>query len=295
MFAPGIVIQISLLIVHRSGLQHFLIVEHDLHTKREYTKHLSALFPISHATLASLSAFVAASPSAISSSSVSLAQTINTIVDIFSGADDAFQLYNQAVESWHDQLSQLIKLEEDIAAILCDKEILVSRLIKVSKSSKTTRDPRSSVILPSGSASFTYLPSTNSTLHGSSNTKLLQAQEELRACEAHLAAKELESKALRVSKAREGLGARCRALVDYHPFTSVLCMHPVPELPLASSPLHLSSPSPSVTPKQKPLPSLALPSHVTQGPISYSSDISSLTPSQSASQRHDEPSRGTSQ
>ncbi|KAG2045927.1 hypothetical protein BDR06DRAFT_900004 [Suillus hirtellus] len=93
--------------------------------EKEYTKHLSALFPISHATLASLSAFAAASPSAIPSSSVSLAQTISTIVDIFSGADDAIQLYNQAVENWHDQLGQLIKLEEDIAAILCDKEILL--------------------------------------------------------------------------------------------------------------------------------------------------------------------------
>ncbi|KAG2045926.1 hypothetical protein BDR06DRAFT_1015179 [Suillus hirtellus] len=75
----------------------------------------------------------------------------------------------------------------------------------------------------------------------------------------------------------------------------MLCMHPVPELPLASSSLHSSSPSPSVTLKQQPLPSLALPSHVTQGPISYSSDISSLKSSQSASQRHDGPSRGTSQ
>ncbi|KIK32574.1 hypothetical protein CY34DRAFT_757790 [Suillus luteus UH-Slu-Lm8-n1] len=53
--------------------------------------------------------------------------------------------------------------------------------------------------------------------------------------------------------------------------------------------------NPSSSYGQGPLPSLALPSHVTQGPISYSSDISSLTPSQSASQRHDGPSRGTSQ
>jgi hypothetical protein len=92
--------------------------------EKEYAKHLSALFPISHAALASLSAFAAASPSAIPSSSVSLAQTIGTIVDIFSSADDALQLYNQAVENWRDQLGQLIKLEEDIAAILRDREIL---------------------------------------------------------------------------------------------------------------------------------------------------------------------------
>jgi hypothetical protein len=93
--------------------------------EKEYTKHLSALFPISHGALASLSAFAAASPSAIpTSSSVSLAQTIGTIVDVLSGADDALQLYNQAVENWRDQLGRLIKLEEDITAILRDREIL---------------------------------------------------------------------------------------------------------------------------------------------------------------------------
>lgn len=276
--------------------------------EKEYTKHLSALFPISHAALASLSAFAAASPSAIpSSSSVSLAQTIGTIVDVLSGADDALQLYNQAVDNWRDQLGHLIKLEEDIAAILRDREILVTRLIKISKSSKTTRDPRSSLVLPSGSTSFTSLPSTNSTLHGSSNTKLLQAQEELRACENHLATKELELDALRVSIAREGLGARCQALIDcgwawgemgkegLRALQSLNACSDgkVPGPPLSSFPSH--SPSTSITLKQKPLRSPALPSHVTQGPISYSSDISSLTPSQSASQQHDGPSRGTSQ
>lgn len=272
--------------------------------EKEYTKHLSALFPISHGALASLSAFAAASPSATrTSSSVSLAQTIGTIVDVLSGADDALQLYNQAVENWRDQLGRLIKLEEDITAILRDREILVTRLIKVSKSSKTTRDPRSSLVLLTGSTSFTSLPSTNSTLHGSSNTKLLQAQEELRACEAHLATKELELEALRVSIAREGLGARCRALIDCGWVWGEMGKEGLRALqslnassfddqepPLASSPSHL--PPRSVTPKQKLSPSPALPSHVTQA---YSSDISSLTPSQSASQQHDGPSRGTSQ
>ena len=90
----------------------------------------------------------------------------------------------------------------------------VTRLIKVSKSSKSARDSRSSLIVPSGSTSFTSLPSTNSTAHGSSSTKLLHAQEELRACEAHLTTKELELEARRISTAREGLGARCRALID---------------------------------------------------------------------------------
>jgi hypothetical protein len=199
--------------------------------EKEYSKHLSALFPISHATLASLSAFAAASPSTtpLPNPSISLAQTIATIVDILAGADDALQRYNQALENWRNQLGHLIKLEEDIAAILRDREILcvltvslplsvnflfrVTRLIKVSKSSKAPRD-RSSTILPSGSASFTSLPSTNSIVHGTSSTKLLHSQEELRACEAHLASKEVELEERRISIAREGLGARCRALID---------------------------------------------------------------------------------
>ncbi|OJA15511.1 hypothetical protein AZE42_11389 [Rhizopogon vesiculosus] len=300
--------------------------------EKEYAKHLSALFPISHAALASLSAFAAASPSAtpFSKSSVSLAQTIGAIVDILAGADDALQRYNQALENWRGQLGRLIDLEEDIGAILRDREILVTRLIKVSKSSKAARDSRPPPVGPSGSASFTSLPSINSTAHGSCSTKLLQAQEELRACEAHLAAKELELDAHRISIAREGLGARCRALIDcgwvwsemgkeglralqslgtsnsdnqgvlicrYYCFDhSTLgkfhscCNHSVPEPPL-TSPSH--SQTPSITlPQQKPLHSPAL---LPQGPLSYSSDISSLTPSQSASQQHDALSGETSQ
>ncbi|KAG2337869.1 hypothetical protein BDR05DRAFT_894561, partial [Suillus weaverae] len=166
----------------------------------------------SHAALASLSASTAASPSP----SASIAQTIGAVANVFSGADDALHLRNQAVENWHDRLGQLIKLKGDVATILRSKEICsVTRLIKVSKSSKTTRDPRSSLILPSGSTSFTSLPSTNSTPHGSSNTKLLRALQELRACEAHFAAKELDLDALWVSIAREGLRPCCRALVDW--------------------------------------------------------------------------------
>lgn len=70
--------------------------------------------------------------------------------------------------------------------------------------------------------------------------------------------------------------------------------HSPPEPPSASFPSH--SRSPSITlPQQKPLPSSALPPHLAQGPISYSSDISSLTPSQSVSQQHDAPLGETNQ
>jgi hypothetical protein len=37
---------------------------------------------------------------------------------------NVFQFYNWAVENWCNQLGHLIKLEEDITAILCDRETL---------------------------------------------------------------------------------------------------------------------------------------------------------------------------
>lgn len=74
---------------------------------------------------------------------------------------------------------------------------------------------------------------------------------------------------------------------------SICGNHLVPEPPLALFPSHSRSSS-TTLPQQKPLSSTALP-HLAQGPISYSSEISSLTPSQSASQQHDAPSGETSQ
>ncbi|KAG1811028.1 hypothetical protein EV424DRAFT_1570891 [Suillus variegatus] len=225
--------------------------------EKEYTKHLSALFPISHAALASLSAFAAASPSAIlTSSSVSLAQTIATIVDILSGA---LQLYNKG---------NSVRLNY-FSLAPANLHLRVTQLMKVSKSSKTARDPRSSLNLPSGSTSFTSLPSTDSTLHDSSNTKLLQTQEELRACEAHLATKELELEASRVSIAREGgLGRNGQGLRALQTLSTSSSDAQEPEPLLAPFPSNSHPPSTSITPKQKHVPSRALPSRVAQGQYS---------------------------
>jgi len=68
----------------------------------------------------------------------------------------------------------------------------------------------------------------------------------------------------------------------------VILIHPAPEPSSPSFPSHPRSPP--ITLQQKS----ALPPHLAKGPISYSSDISSLTPSQSASQQHDAPSGETS-
>ncbi|KAI6115747.1 hypothetical protein EV401DRAFT_2210762 [Pisolithus croceorrhizus] len=205
------------MVVHRPPDSRLLtnLIAHE----KEYTKHFVSLFPLSHAALASLSAYSAASPSEnpYSSNSGSPAQVLGAIVDVLAGADDALQRYLHAVEKWREQLVSLKELEDDVGSILRDREILVTRVIKLSKAQKSGRDSRSSFIMHPGgsSASFSSLPSTaNSITIGSASSKLAHAQAELQACESHLADKERELAVRRISVVREGLGARCRALID---------------------------------------------------------------------------------
>ncbi|KAG8220344.1 hypothetical protein J3R82DRAFT_3438 [Butyriboletus roseoflavus] len=262
--------------VHRAPDSRLLtnLIAHE----KEYTKHLASLFPLSHSALASLSAYAAASPF----QPASPAQSIATVVDVLASADDALQRYNQAVETWREQLASLKDLEDDLTAVLRDRDILVTRLIKASKSTRDTH--RSSRLITPltglGSVSLSSLPSTNSTTTGSgsgsgpasTNAKLAQAQAELQACEAHLVAKERELDARRVSIAREGLGARCRALIDCGWVWGEMGKQGLKALQALSTNGVASS---SLT---------AIPPHLGLNPNTYPSDSSSLTPSQSASQ-----------
>ena len=269
-----------------------------IHHEKEYTKHLAALFPLSHAALASLSAYAAASP----------AQSIATLVDILAGADDALQRYTHAVDAWREQLVALKNLEDDLAAVLRDRDILcvsplsllalahrlrsVTRLIKASKS---TRDAHRSSRLVApltglASASLSSLPSTNSTIAGSTgpastNARLAQAQAELQACEAHLVTKERELDARRISIARDGLGARCRALIDCGWVWGEMGKQGLKALGANGSSLagtwrrcvSCATLTPMIVPS-------AIPPRLGTNPTTYASDNSSLTPSQSASQ-----------
>lgn len=83
----------------------------------------------------------------------------------------------------------------------------VTRLIKVSKQQKPTRD----VILATSSSSSTLSVGRPEVQVGS---KLAAAQSELQACEAHLAAKEKELDVMRTAALRSGLSTRCKALVE---------------------------------------------------------------------------------
>ncbi|KAL4072111.1 hypothetical protein J3A83DRAFT_2974547 [Scleroderma citrinum] len=262
--------------------------------EKEYTKHFVALFSLSHTSLASLSAYGSASPSEnpYSTISGSPAQVLAAIVDVLAGADDALQRYLQAVEKWREQLVSLKELEEDVGAILHDREILVTSVIKLSRSRKSGQNARSSFILhPGGSSSFSSLPSTNSTITGAAGSKLAQAQVELQACERHLAEKERELAIRRISVLREGLGGRCRALIDCGWIWGEMGKQGLRALqslstdasdPRAAFPRVHSPSSPRTQKYQNLDPSSA---NTPPGQTSYSSDISSLTPSQSASQR----------
>ncbi|KAF8554847.1 hypothetical protein OG21DRAFT_1508354 [Imleria badia] len=262
--------------VHRPPDSRLLtnLIDHE----KDYAKHLASLFPLSHAALASLSAYAAAAPS---STPTSPAQSIAAVVDVLASADNALQRYTLAIDTWREQLAALKALEDDLAAILRDRDILVTRLIKASKS---TRDAHrtSRLVGPLtnlGSASFSSLPSTNSTAGSgpaSTNSKLAQAQAELQACEAHLVAKERELDARRITLARDALGARCRALIDCGWVWGEMGKQGLRALqPLSATENGTVQKPPSAIP-----PRLG----VNGNPNTYASDNSSLTPSQSASQ-----------
>ncbi|KAJ3522692.1 hypothetical protein NMY22_g11779 [Coprinellus aureogranulatus] len=127
---------------------------------------------------------------------------------ILAAADDAHARYAAAVEEWRDMLRGLHALEEEVGSVIRDREILVTRLIKASKSSKPSsshpRTPSSSSLNLAGSYR-TLAPTT---------TKLAAAQSELQACETHLAAKERELEVRRIQVIRDGLTLRARAMAE---------------------------------------------------------------------------------
>ncbi|KAJ7026940.1 hypothetical protein C8F04DRAFT_883839, partial [Mycena alexandri] len=169
--------------------------------EKEYAKHLATLLDHSNASLASVTAYA-------SSSSPASAHLILTVAGSLSAADDALRHYAAAVDRWRDYLKGLKGLEDEVGNIMRDREILVTRLIKASKPTLHTTHSSSSLPL-SPTQSQTSLPFSST-----SNAKLVAAQTELQACEAHLAAKESVLAERRAALVREGLAGRCRALAE---------------------------------------------------------------------------------
>ncbi|KAN0133497.1 hypothetical protein V8E53_008665 [Lactarius tabidus] len=178
-----------------------------LSTEKEYHKHLLVLLDTqSQQSLGAFAAYASASPAPV-------ARALIAVAGSFAGADDALRRYAVSIETWHAGLRALKDVEEEVKNIMRDREILVTRLIKLSKNQKPTRD---SFIGNLGSATgdASQISLSSFTPAVASSSKLGSAQSELQACESHLAAKEKELDQLRISTVQRGLEARCKAMVE---------------------------------------------------------------------------------
>ncbi|KAJ7596711.1 hypothetical protein C8J56DRAFT_918141 [Mycena floridula] len=269
--------------VHRSLDSRLLtnLISHE----KEYGKQLATLLECSHASITSLTAYAAASPPPAS-------KVILAVSGALSGADEALREYASSVDQWRDFLRQLKDLEDEVGNIMRDREILVTRLLKASKSTeKANSSSRNSLIHrspsnPPQSPPQIYTSASDISLisddipvstqyasapafaHSSSfnaaSKKLQAAQAELQACEAHLALKEQELDVKRSGTIREGLHMRCQTLSQ--------CGRRWTEL-ISNLDSQQNDVFRHFNGTEKPLPA--------QKPCS---DLSSIAPSQSASQ-----------
>ncbi|KAJ7242361.1 hypothetical protein B0H12DRAFT_1132450 [Mycena haematopus] len=172
-----------------------------LSQEKEYAKHLATLLDHSNASIASVTAYASAS-------SPTSAHLILAVAGSLAAADDALRHYAVAVDRWRDYLKGLKTLEDEVANIMRDREILVTRLLKATKPALHNNSSSSLPLTPVQSHSSLPFSSTNS------NAKLAAAQTELQACEAHLAAKEAALGTHRAALVSQGLAERCRALAE---------------------------------------------------------------------------------
>ncbi|KAF8152151.1 hypothetical protein B0H34DRAFT_754858 [Crassisporium funariophilum] len=194
-----------------------------LQQEKDYSKQLTQLLEASNASLSSFTAYASASPPPASNVILSVAGSL-------AAADEALRRYAVGVDEWRETMRMLKDMEDDVGNIMRDREILVTRLIKASKSSQKSNSGsnfRDSLLLGNGHGHGNRFPSSSSlslsiahqesrplSSSFSSSTKLAAAQSELQACEAHLAAKERELEVKRSVAVRDGLGARARAMID---------------------------------------------------------------------------------
>ena len=101
--------------VHRPADSRLLV--NLLNHEKDYLKQLSNLLDQSQTSLASFSAFAAASAPPAS-------QIIISVAGAFAGADEALRKYAFAVEQWQLQLKRLKEAVDEVANIMRDREIL---------------------------------------------------------------------------------------------------------------------------------------------------------------------------
>lgn len=109
--------------VHRPADSRLLanLLSHE----KDYWKYLVTLLESSNASLASFSAYAAAS-------SPPASHAILAVAGSLAGADDALRHYASAVEQWREHLTALKTLEEEVGNIMRDREILSVKLVLMS-------------------------------------------------------------------------------------------------------------------------------------------------------------------
>jgi len=130
--------------------------------------------------------------------------------------------YVSSLERFRKDLKQIHLLEEELSRVKRDREILVTRLIKTTKSRPTKSDLSAlanSYARPDGSvlssrASVTSVTSNGSATskEGKRTTKLQEAQAELLGCEEHLRSLEVRIEQERNKVMMRGLEERFRAM-----------------------------------------------------------------------------------
>lgn len=88
-----------------------------LANEKEYHRHLLTLLDHSQSSLSSFTAFA-------SSSAPPASYAIIAVAESFAKADDALRKYADAIDVWRAQLKELKDAEDDIAAVIRDREIL---------------------------------------------------------------------------------------------------------------------------------------------------------------------------
>jgi predicted secreted protein len=88
-----------------------------LQQEKEYSKQLSQLLESSNASLASFTAYAAASPPPGS-------HVIMSVAGSLAGIDEALKRYAQGVDEWRETMRSLKDAEEEVGNIMRDREIL---------------------------------------------------------------------------------------------------------------------------------------------------------------------------
>ncbi|KAF4566127.1 hypothetical protein EYR36_011542 [Pleurotus pulmonarius] len=181
--------------VHRSG--NSLLLTNLISQETLYSSSLSSLLNTSHVSITLYEAYAA-------SSSADVAQLVMSVVEAMRAIDDALRGYEEKVKEGREVLKGVEKLEEEVGNVARDRDILVNRLIKASKSTKRASIPHSN-----SSSSFPSPFSSTAT-----SSKLNAAQAELQACEAHLTVKERELEKRRGDVVEQALMGRCRGIIE---------------------------------------------------------------------------------